>query len=78
LHLKVIISIGRKAMEHKELMKKLAELEFANDQLLSEIAYLDELMKSIGFADGLATVKATARELLQQEAGLESDEPDAA
>ncbi|MDP1834487.1 MAG: hypothetical protein Q8K75_01030 [Chlamydiales bacterium] len=64
-------------MSNEELLKKLAELEFANDQLVSEIGYLDSLMRSIGFSEGLATVKATARELLERDE-FDSDEPEAA
>ena len=63
--------------KEEELLKKLAELEFANDQLVSELGYLDNLMRSIGFTDGLATVKATARELLEREDDDE-DKPEAA
>lgn len=62
-------------MKQEELVKRLAELEFANDQLVSELGYLDALMRSIGFSDGLATVKATARELLERD---EEDEPEVA
>ena len=51
----------------EKLKQRIAELEFANDQLVSELAYLDGLMRAIGFTDGLATVKATARELYEQD-----------
>ncbi len=61
-------------MNKEELQKKLAELEFTNDQLMSELRYLDGLMRSIGFSDGLATVKATAREILEREGEEEEDE----
>ncbi len=61
----------------EELLKKLAELEFANDQLVSELGYLDSLMRSIGFTDGLATVKATARELLERD-DTDDHKPEAA
>jgi hypothetical protein len=64
-------------MEQEELLKRIAELEFENDQLLSELRYLDELMRSIGFSEGLQTVKATARELLEGES-LEADDSEAA
>lgn len=60
-------------MDQEELLKRIAELEFENDQLLSELRYLDELMRSIGFSEGLQTVKATARELLEGES-LEADD----
>lgn len=58
-------------MEHQKLIKRLAELESINDQLMSELEYLDGLMRSVGFTDGLATVKATALELYERgEEGL--------
>lgn len=53
-------------MEHEKLIKRLAELESINDQLMSELEYLDTLMRSVGFTNGLATVKATALELFER------------
>ena len=38
-----------------------------NDQLLSEIRYLDELMREIGFDEGLKTLKVAAHEILEQD-----------
>jgi hypothetical protein len=49
-----------------QLLKKMAKLESANDQILAELSYIDQLMRSVGFVDGLETVKTTARELLKQ------------
>ena len=49
------------------LLKKMSELESMNDQLLAEIRYLDELMREIGFEDGLKTLKVAAEEILEQE-----------
>ena len=51
----------------KQLEKKLAHLEFVHDQLDSEIHYLNELLKSVGFPRGLASAKAVALELLEEE-----------
>lgn len=53
-------------MNSKELKDKIAQLESINDQLLSEIGYVDTLMRQVGFANGLATVKATAHEIKNQ------------
>lgn len=66
-------------MDQQLLLKKLAELESINDQLQSELEYLDDLMRSVGFTDGLATVKATAQALYEhgEDGGL-SDEENAA
>ena len=64
-------------MEHEKLVKRLAELESINDQLMSELEYLDSLMRSVGFTNGLATVKATAMELFERN-GIEEGEDRAA
>jgi len=51
-------------MEERLLQDKLARLEFEHDQLVAEIAYVDALLKSVGFPRGLASVKETASEIL--------------
>jgi hypothetical protein len=51
-------------MKKAQLMKKVAYLEFVNDQLDAEITYLDQLLKSIGFPNGLSSAKEVAFELL--------------
>lgn len=47
-------------MTKAELIKKIAFLESVNDHLATEIQETDNLMRSVGFTDGLQTVKATA------------------
>ena len=62
-------------MTKAQLERKIAQLESINDQLATELSYIDDLMRQIGFSNGLSTVKATALEI--QENGdeyLESDE----
>ena len=54
-------------MTKLELQKKMAYLESINDQLMTEIHYIDDLMRQIGFTDGLQTVKATAQEISREE-----------
>lgn len=54
-------------MRHKTLLKKLAKLESINDQMAAELSYLESLTKSLGFAEGLKTLKEAAIELLQQD-----------
>jgi len=49
------------------LEQKVAYLEFVNDQLLSEIHYVDRLLKLIGFPDGLETIKSAAQEVIEEE-----------
>lgn len=52
-------------MKNKALMKKIAKLEFINDQLTSEIEFLEYLSRALGFQDGLKTLKAAAIEMLE-------------
>ena len=54
-------------MKTKEkLQKKLAQWEFANDQLISELTYIDDLMRLVGFSSGIAGLKETAQEYCEQ------------
>lgn len=59
-------------MTKKQLQTKIANLESVNDQLLTEIHYLDGLMREVGFNDGLRTFKAAASEITSQ--GLELED----
>jgi hypothetical protein len=56
-------------MNKQDLLKRISELESLNDQLLAEIRFLDELMKSIGFQEGLKTLKFAAQEMLDEDKG---------
>ena len=60
-------------MNKEDLYKRKHELELVRDQLWSELIYVDELMRRVGFTDGLNTVKATASELVHLEDAEESD-----
>lgn len=53
-------------MQHP-LEKKIAYLEFVNDQLLTEIQYVDQLLKLVGFTEGLKTIKSAAQEVIDEE-----------
>jgi hypothetical protein len=66
---------GGKAMTKTQLMKKIAHLESINDQLSTEICYLDRLMRVLGFSQGLESMKATAEEVIE-EGILEKEELD--
>ena len=54
-------------MTKKDLISKVAHLESLNDHLLTELGYVDRLMRLVGFAGGLETVKLTAKELYEAE-----------
>lgn len=51
-------------MTKTQLLKRIAYLESVNDQLSTEVTYVDHLMRLIGFSEGLITVKATAQEII--------------
>ncbi len=51
-------------MNKAQLEKKIAYLEFVHDQLEMELIYVDDLLKSVGFPQGLASAKEVALELL--------------
>ena len=62
-------------MTKKELMRQIAGLESINDQLITELQMVDQLMRDVGFSNGLETIKATAYELQNNpEAYMEEDE----
>ncbi len=54
-------------MTKEQMLKRISELESMNDQLLSEIRYLDELLREVGFEDGLKTLKFAAKELIEED-----------
>lgn len=54
-------------MNKQEMLKKISELESINDQLQTEIRYLDLLLKQVGFEEGLTTLKTAAQEILDEE-----------
>jgi hypothetical protein len=54
-------------MDNTQLLRRVAELESINDQLISELRFLDGLLRKIGFEDGLKTLKLAAQEILEQD-----------
>ncbi|MEC7839615.1 MAG: hypothetical protein VX777_06215 [Chlamydiota bacterium] len=54
-------------MNEKQLRTQVARLEFEVDQLTAELSYIDELLRGVGFTDGLNSVKGVAMELLETE-----------
>lgn len=49
-----------------DLFKKLAFLEFAHDQLSTELSYVDSLLRSLGFPEGRESAKVVAHQLLAE------------
>jgi hypothetical protein len=64
-------------MTKAQLLKKIAVLESVNDQLSTEVSYIDQLMRLVGFAEGIATVKATAHEIIDQGFQVQWEEEEA-
>jgi hypothetical protein len=62
-------------MNNNDLIKRIAQLESLNDQLLSELQFLDSLSKELGFPEGLTSLKATAKELLKEQESEEEQDP---
>lgn len=54
-------------MTKEQMLKKISELESINDQLQAEIRFLDQLLRQVGFDDGLKTLKFAAQELIEQD-----------
>jgi hypothetical protein len=67
-------------MGEEAMRERIANLEFQNDQLTAELQYVDQLLRSVGFTDGLASVKLAAQELSgyehQQNRRFENGLPD--
>jgi hypothetical protein len=61
-----VVNPREEAMTKTQLQKKIAHLEFVHDQLETELMYVDDLLKSVGFPRGLASAKEVAIELLEE------------
>ena len=61
-------------MHMKKILQQIAYLEFANDQLSTELQYVDKLLRAVGFTDGLTTVKQAAKELFEEEQAATHEE----
>ncbi|SPN73843.1 hypothetical protein C10C_0696 [Chlamydia serpentis] len=53
------------------IQQQLARLEFINDQLTTELEQVNDLLCSLGFPQGLATIKAIAEEVLSEDEPLD-------
>ncbi len=51
--------------------KYVAALETRVDQLETELTQLNLLLKKVGFPDGIATLKESALEILEQDGAME-------
>ena len=50
-------------MKKADLIQIMIDLELANEELREELQMFDDLMRQVGFTNGIETVKATAFEL---------------
>ena len=53
-------------MNKTQMSKKIIRLESLHDELQAEIAYIDNLLRSVGFPQGLASAKEIALELIKK------------
>ena len=63
-------------MEQEQLQKRISELETINDQLVAELNYLNQLLKQVGFENGLITLKIAAQELIEEEEDSNKEKAD--
>lgn len=61
-------------MTRRQLMKKIAYLEFVQDQLNTELTDVDRLLRVVGFNEGLTSAKAIAEEMIEELENPESPE----
>ena len=50
----------------EEWKKQIAKLETINDQLHAEFQSLDKLLRTLGFENGIATLKRAAKEMINE------------
>lgn len=55
------------SLDTKQLQKEIARLEFINDQLSMELSYVDELLRVVGFPEGLQTIKTVVQEVISED-----------
>ncbi|MBU6149150.1 MAG: hypothetical protein KGQ54_03030 [Verrucomicrobia bacterium] len=55
----------------EEAEKKIAILESMNDQLVAEFNHLNDLLKELGFDEGIESLKIAAVELIRKRKNLE-------
>jgi len=55
----------------EEVEKKIAILESMNDQLVAEFNHLNDLLKELGFDEGIESLKIAAVELIRKRKNLE-------
>jgi hypothetical protein len=61
-------------MENEKYIKKIAQLESLNDQLLAEFDNLDLVLKELGFERGISTLKEAAKEMLHNKNEFSEEE----
>ncbi len=53
-------------MENKNLSARVAYLESKVDMLETELCYLNDILMKCGFPEGIATLKVTVEDMLQE------------
>lgn len=53
-------------MVNKQYEKTIAKLVSKNDQLETELVYLNKILVEVGFAEGIKTLKETVEEVISE------------
>lgn len=53
-------------MSINQLEKKVLKLQSMHKKMIEEIQYIDQLLRDIGFEEGLASLKSTALKLKEE------------
>jgi len=61
--------MSRKIKTEQALSTEVARLESLNDQVMTELTYINDLLFAVGFTDGIKSLKAAAQDLLDDNEG---------
>lgn len=53
-------------MKKADLIQIMVDLELANEELKAELQAFDQLMRKVGFSQGIETIKATAIDIARE------------
>ena len=57
--------MDKQLKDKQVLLNKIAQLESVNDQLETELTYVNNLLYTVGFTKGICELKEAAEELLE-------------
>jgi len=57
--------MNKQIKTEQTLQTEVARLESRNDQVMTELTYINELLFAVGFSKGIESLKAAAQDLLE-------------